>query len=99
MLLKQQQFLVDARGQDTALHYLRTKDGAEVDFALARGGELAVLVECKWADSAPHRALARFAGEFPQARAVQIVRHLRQPEQRGAVQVLPAAEWLARLDA
>lgn len=99
MLLKNQQFLVDARGKQASLHYLRTKDGVEVDFALAEEAELSALVECKWADAAPHRALQRFANEFPEARAVQLVRHLRQPEQRGALQILPAAPWLAELAA
>ncbi|MFT4241788.1 MAG: ATP-binding protein [Acidovorax sp.] len=98
-LLKHAQWQQDALGRDCQLHYLRTKDGAEVDFALSDGEQLTHLVECKWADAAPHRALARFAGEFPQARAVQAVRHLRQPEQRGAIAITHAAQWLAELSA
>ncbi len=99
MLLKHVQFLADARGQATGLHYVRTKDGAEVDFALARDGELVQLIECKLGETQPHRALQRFAAEFPQADAVQLVRHLRQEEQRGAVRVTQAAAWLAGLAA
>lgn len=99
MLLKHTQFLADAQGQATALHYLRTKDGAEVDFALARDGALTDLVECKWADDSPHRALVRFAAEFPGARAVQLVRELRQEQDLGAVHVRRAARWLRGLAA
>jgi len=57
MLLKHVQFLVDARGQATGLHYVRTKDGAEVDFALARDGELMQLIECNLGETQPHRAV------------------------------------------
>jgi uncharacterized protein len=39
----------------------------------------------KLADSSPHRALLRFALQFPEAEAVQLVRDARQQEQRGAV--------------
>ena len=98
-LLKHAQWQQDALGRECALHYLRTKDGAEVDFALSDGERLTGLIECKWADPAPHRALLRFAGELPAAHAVQLVRSLRQPEQRGPVQIARAADWLAQLSA
>jgi len=39
----------------------------------------------------------RFADQFPQADAVQLVRDLRQPEAWRGVQVERAADWLARL--
>jgi hypothetical protein len=99
MLLKHVHFLQDARGRPAGLHYLRTKDGAEVDFALSDDQELTHLIECKLSDNAPHRALAGFADRFPQAEAVQIVRDLRQEEQRGPVRITDAATWLAGLAA
>lgn len=100
MLLKHVQFLADARGQNVGLHHLRTKDGAEVDFALSRDGALTDLIECKLADASPHRALQRFAKEFPQARAVQLVRDLRQEEDAaGPVGIRRAAPWLGDLAA
>ena len=43
--------------------------------------------------------VVRFAGEFPQARAVQVLRDLRQPEQRGAIEIARAGEWLNQLSA
>jgi predicted AAA+ superfamily ATPase len=99
MLLKQQQFLADTQGQDAGLHYIRTKDGAEVDFVLARDGALTHLVECKLSDTAPHRALMGFAERFAEAQAVQIVQQLRQEEQRGRVRITDAAVWLSMLAA
>ncbi|MGC4394331.1 ATP-binding protein [Hydrogenophaga sp. T2] len=99
MLLKHAQYEQDAHGKPVQLHYLRTKDGTEVDFALAEEQRLTHLIECKWADAAPHRALRRFADQFPNAEAVQIVRQLRQPEWRDGLHIAEAAPWLAQLSA
>jgi uncharacterized protein len=99
MLLKEAHWQADARGVPSALHYLRTKDGAEVDFALARDDQLATLVECKWSDDKPHRALMRFAQENPQAQAVQLVRELRQEQDVDGVRIRRAVGWLAQLNA
>jgi hypothetical protein len=99
MLLKHSHFRQDARGKSAGLHYIRTKDGAEVDFALSEDNRLTHLIECKLADASLHRALAGFAARFPEAEAVQLVRDLRQEEYRASVAITDAAEWLARLDA
>ncbi len=99
MLLKHVHWLCDARGSDAKLHYVRTKDGAEVDFATSEQGELTRLVECKWADDRPHRALTRFAQTFPEAEAVQIVHDLRQEQDFERVSVRRAGLWLAGLSA
>ena len=99
MLLKQMNFLQDSAGKDVGLHYIRTKDGAEVDFALSEAGELTQLIECKLGDNSPHRALARFAEQFSEAEAVQIVYNLKQEEFRNGITITDAANWLARLAA
>ena len=92
-------FAVDTRSQAAGLHYVRTKDGVVVDFALSLDGQLSHLIECKLSDDQPHRALMGFAEQFPMVQAVQLVRHLRQEQQRGPVQVTAAAPWLASLAA
>ena len=99
MLLKQVHFVQDSAGREAGLHYIRTKDGAEVDFALSDGGKLTQLIECKSGDNKPHRALARFAGQFSEAEAVQIVFNLRQEEFRNGIMITDAANWLAQLAA
>ena len=73
-LLRQTQWQQDTRGQAVDLHYIRTKDEAEVDFCVSEGGTLTHLVECNLSDARPHRALARFAEQWPQAQAIQLVR-------------------------
>lgn len=96
-LLKQVQWLQDAQGREAGLHYIRTKDDAEVDFALSDQGQLTHLVECKLADDKPHRALQRFAREQPKAEAVQVVRHLRHEFTVDRVRLTPATAFLHSL--
>ena len=98
-LLKHAQWQHDAFGKEAQLHYVRTKDGAEVDFALSEGTTLTDLIECKIADAKPHRALVRFAGEWPKARSTQLVRDLRQPQDAQGIAIRAAAPWLAQLSA
>ena len=95
MLLKHAHFQQDAHGRAVDLHYIRTKDGAEVDFALSQDQALTHLIECKLADNTVHRALSGFAGRFPEAAAIQLVRDLRQEEYRAPVHIVDAARWLA----
>jgi len=99
MLLKHAHFRQDAQGKSIGLHYIRTKDGAEVDFALSEENRLTHLIECKLSDRVPHRALTRFARHFAEAEAVQIVYELRQEEYRAPVHILDAANWLKELSA
>ncbi len=87
----------DKDGRDCELHYLRTKDGAEVDFTIAENNTLTELIECKWTDATPHRALLRFAEQFSEAKATQLVRHARNAGHYGNVNVAPAAQWLRDL--
>ena len=93
-LHKHVQWQQDVQGQEAGLHYIRTKDGAEVDFALSHKGQLSQLVECKLSDPKPHRALLRFARELPKAQAFQVVRHLPHSHVLGEIQVLRADEYL-----
>ncbi len=93
-LLKHVQWQYDVQGKETALHYIRTKDGAEVDFALSEKGRLTQLVECKLTDDKPHRALQRFAREQAPVDAVQVVRHLRHDFTLGEVRLACAPTFL-----
>ncbi|MBT0654202.1 ATP-binding protein [Geomobilimonas luticola] len=99
MLLKHIQFEQDVLGKSSTLHYLRTKDGAEVDFVLCENSSPSHLIECKHADNSPTPALIRFAGLFPEAQTLLLVRELRQEEYRRPVSIVKGAEWLAELAA
>ena len=99
MLLRHAHFLQDSAGRAMSLHYVRDKEGREIDFVLCEKGEPAGFAECKLSDPAVPSYLAAIAERFPGAGANLLVRHLRQPEQRGRVAVERAAEWLAQLAA
>jgi predicted AAA+ superfamily ATPase len=98
-LLKHAHWQQDTLGLPTELHYIRTKDDAEVDFALSDGTTLTHLVECKLSDTKPHRALQRFAAEWPAATAVQVVRECPVESDIGPIHIRDAAPWLMGLDA
>jgi hypothetical protein len=57
------------------------------------------LIECKLSDSSLSAALLRFSNQFPNAKAVQLVKNIHQEEQRGSIQIAKAAPWLGRLSA
>ena len=102
-LLKHLHWQQDSQGKEVDLHYVRTKDGADVDFCLSHkapaGDTLTHLIECKLGDSKPHRALVRFADQWAGAEAVQVVRNLRNEHTHGRVRIRQAAAWLLELDA
>ena len=98
-LLKHVQWQHDVRGKEAGLHYIRTKDGAEVDFALSEKNQLTQLVECKLSDEKPHRALQRFALEKAPVQAVQVVRNARHSYTLGEIQMAVAADYLFGLAA
>ena len=97
-LLKKVQWIQDTQGEQVGLHYIRTKDEAEIDFALSREDTLSHLIECKLSDTKLHRALARFSEQWPQAKAVQLVRECAVESQIERVQIRDAAPWLAELE-
>lgn len=99
MLLRHAHFLQDSAGRDVSLHYVRDKEGREIDFVLCEKGKPLGFAECKLSDSSVPPYLAAIAERFPDAGAALLVRHLRQPEQRGRVAVVAAADWLVRLAA
>ena len=96
-LLKNTQWQQDVKGAEVNLHYIRTKDDSEIDFCISEGDTLSHLVECKLSDNKPHRALARFAEQWPNAQSLQLVRECKSESDTGNLQVRDAAQWLAKM--
>ena len=97
-LLKNVQWQQDTRGADIGLHYIRTKDDSEVDFCVSEGNTLTHLLECKLADTKPHRALTKFSEQWPKAQAVQLVRECKAEVDIGNLEIRDAAQWLAVME-
>lgn len=98
-LLKHVQYLQDTLGEDIYLHYLRTRDGKEIDFAISKQGKLAQTIEVKLADDKPSPALRFFARKIPEVPAYQLVHNLRQEQNAHGILIVHAANWLAELSA
>ena len=94
-LRKHVDFLRESQGENIQLHYLRTKDKREVDFALAKDGAVTTLLEVKQSDDTPAASLKYFLQGLPGLTAYQLVENLRQPRSFGNLHVVRAAEWLA----
>lgn len=86
----------DYHAQAYALHYLRTKDGVEVDFALTCDDVLEEMIEVKLADAVISRSLASFSEKHP-CSAVQLVKHLRHETMQGNILVRDAQKYLSEL--
>lgn len=99
MLLKHAHYLQDVEGRAATLHYIRDKEGSEVDLVLCSNNAPVLLAECRHADTSVSRFMAGLAARFPKARAMQVVRELRQEQKRGDVYIVRAADWLAELAA
>ena len=98
-LQKHVHYLQDTTGDDVALHYVRTKDGREVDFALTREGKAERLIEIKLSEEVPTAALCFFAKRMPGVSALQLVHNLRREQQRNGISIVLAGKWLAGLSA
>jgi len=95
-LLKHVYGKVDYQAQEYSLHYLRTKDGLEVDFALVNEEKVESIIEVKYADGTPSRALMHFQEKY-QYPAIQLVKILRHEIQKNNIKILSAEKFLSQL--
>lgn len=94
-LLKDVQYQEDTLGAEIELHYLRTRDGREVDFAISEKLQLKKIIEVKYSDAAPSSNLSFFLAMAP-VEAIQIVHNLRTPYQKNNISIV-SDEWLSTL--
>ena len=86
-------------GEDLSLHYIKTRIGKEVDFAIAKKGKLHQIIEAKLSDSTPSPALSYFIKRMPGVTGYQLVKNVRQEETRDGITIASASKWLAKLSA
>lgn len=87
----------DVSGKSTELHYLRTKEGKEVDFCLTEADQITLLVEAKWQDDSFAPALSAFSQKYD-IPGVQLVRHLKHEKASSKVEIREAEHFLSQLD-
>jgi predicted AAA+ superfamily ATPase len=91
--------LADEKGDDTRLHYLRTKDNRELDFAVFIDGRISSLIEVKTSDDNPSPAFGYFAKFVPAAKKTQLVLNLkREKTYPDGTEIRALIPWLADLE-
>ncbi|MCB0749921.1 MAG: ATP-binding protein [Ignavibacteriae bacterium] len=98
-LLKNVQYLFDARGKEIGLHYLRTKEGKEIDFLISKNGKPEQFLEVKLSESKPSNSLKYFAERFENTEFIQLVHNLNNEQDINKIKIRKAGEWLANLEA
>lgn len=96
-LLREMHLLEDTTGSRTALHYLRDRDGREVDFLVLVDRKPVIMAEVKASDDAFAKPLWHFGRHMPTARKVQIVLALKRSREKEGVSMISAQEFLAGL--
>jgi len=98
-LLKELHFLEDALGRSCGLHYLRDKEGREVDFLVTIDERPVLMVEVQWAEGGLSRSLPVFSRYLPGVPGVQLVGELeREKSFESGFRIVRATPWLADLN-
>lgn len=98
-LLKELQFLEDVYGYKGSLHYLRTRDGVELDFLVVVDGVPILCVEVKTSDANPSKSFIFFKKFLTQAQCVQLVLDLkREYDSQEGIKVRNLTSYLAQLN-
>jgi predicted AAA+ superfamily ATPase len=84
----------DYHATNYSLHYLRTKEKIEVDFALVNNEKIAQIIEVKSTDTALHRGLSYFHDKYSLP-AIQVVQTVRHEKMYGDIQLLKAQNYLS----
>jgi len=95
-LLKHVCAQVDFGGQSCSLNYLRTKDGAEIDFCLVTNNRPELMIEVKRTDSHPESALINFHKRYG-IPGIQLVLHLKREKKEKGVEIRKADVYLREL--
>lgn len=97
-LLKEIHFREDCFGEEMGLHYLRTKDGNEIDFLVTKATAPVLMLEVKWADSSRSKNFSLFDRCFDNIPKVQLVKELdRETTYPDGTEIRQAHSWLAQL--
>jgi hypothetical protein len=98
-LLKELDFLEDTLGQDASLHYLRNKDGREIDFLILINNKPSHLIEVKWADNQPSPHFKHFSKFFKRVKMDQLVKELKKEKTYpNGLEIRKVVPWLETLN-
>lgn len=95
-LLKEMQYREDCYGETFHLHFLKTKEGKEIDFLVIKDDDPRLMVEVKWADERLTPNFALFAKYFPGIEKIQLVKDLpKEKTYPDGTEIRNACNWLS----
>jgi len=95
-LLKHIYAKIDYRAENYALHYLKTKDEQEIDFALIKDDNIEKLIEVKKSNHDISKTLFYFKNKY-NLPAIQLVKELRHEREVNGISVLRMIDFLSNL--
>jgi len=95
-LIKHVMAKIDYDAEDYQLHYLRTREKQEVDFALTKKEKIIQIIETKLTDHQISTSLEYFHYKY-NLPAIQIVKNLKQEYQKNGIEVMHAINFLKAL--
>ena len=96
-LLKFIQFRKDTAGENWNLHYLRDKEGREVDFVVTLNRRVYWLIEVKASDTDVGTSLRHYTAKLRPKESLQLVLQLDRAREKDGVKIVPLAPWLESL--
>ncbi|MFC1484975.1 ATP-binding protein [bacterium] len=95
-LLKNVYAQTDCKGDLWDLHYMRTKEGKEVDFCVVKNGDLVELIEVKYRDNNINKGLQYFCEKYD-FRGIQLVQELKREKEINGIEIRDAKDYLKGL--
>jgi hypothetical protein len=92
-LLKRLHFIEDYYGHRATLHYIRDKEGREVDFVTVINNTVIDLIEVKTSDDSISTALRYYTEKLKPERAIQLVAGLKRPFTKDGITVISPLDF------
>ncbi len=93
-LLKKIQFNEDFEGYRQQLHFIRDKEGREVDFLITKDKKPEILIEVKWSDDQISKNLIYYSEKIKPLKSLQLVANLKREYQKNKLEVRDACDYL-----
>lgn len=98
-LLKAIHLMEDTEGYKGSLHYLKTKDGQEIDFCVCIEDKPVLIIEVKTSDTKPSSAFSIFEKDLKGVKKIQLVKNIDRPYSTpDGVEVLKLSNFLSKFD-
>ena len=95
-LLKSVYARVDNKAEECSLHYLRTKDGHEVDFAIIKNNAPELIIEVKLSEQTLSKSLRMFCEKYAYP-AIQLAKYIKNEYTNHGIENLNAQKYLSCL--